>query len=173
MAGLGKAGHHYRPGIRATCLALLMFVMGCTDSPSRVLSPPETANFAFVVCPQGMSPAQCKLYNDGMRFLRGHSDSFCRQLGTNAYYRDRNNRVFYESMHNYSDPADHTPAWSGGLYENGAVWYTQYAFSDPFTGLAGWMAHEEYHLAFPYDAQTEQHAGEWEQFCGAGFSNQG
>jgi hypothetical protein len=172
MAVLGKTRWIFRLSTRETWLPLVTLIFGCTDSPARVLSPPNGVSFAFVVCPEGTSPAQCRLYNDGMRHLRGHSDPFCRQLGTNAYYRDRNNRVFYQSLHNYADPEDHTPAWSGGLYENGSVWYTQYAFSDPFTGLAGWMAHEEYHLAFPYDG-SEQYAGEWENLCGAGFSNQG
>ena len=159
---------------RAAATVFASVCVGCSpDAVTGVQSAPTRPLFALIACPTGMSSAQCRKFNDGIQHLMRHPDSMCRMLGSNADHRHRvSERTFYQDTYDPNDPENHTPGWSGGLYENGATWYSKYAFyTQPYAPFANVAAHEEYHLAFPYDPAGEQHAAEWGDYCSIGFSN--
>lgn len=162
-----KAKPFSRPRLWLSCFGVALSVACSEPDPAQhILAPPGGPRYVLLACHSSMSATQCNMLNRAISFLKTHNDPMCRQFGSWAYDRNKAQRYEYDPYEQYIQ------SMSGGYYDGGAVWITDPGFAGVGgTTLAGLTVHEEYELWFPNDPLVENHAIEWEEFCGQGFVN--
>lgn len=175
-----KRAQPLRVGAMLSLTLLLLSMAACSDSitdpdfDKPVQGAPEQVEAApfdpgmhddTYDCPPGVvSPSDCRNQADGgkstmmgnaVSYLRGHSDSACRTLGDNAYYRYHNDNMFH-------DPHTTDYGYVTSNYPD-RTYFGNPSFSND--ELANTVAHEEmHHLDF-----GENDATIMGDHCGGGF----
>lgn len=160
----------YRPPVWLIFLVPFAFFIACDRDAPEGITPPSVLRFSMLVCDPSMTAAQCTTLQRAISHLINHSDPFCRQLGQNAFRRNSAAKYLYQ----YEWYGTTIQAWDAGYGDDGTVWISSHGFAgEGGTNVSGLSAHEEYHLEFPDDVGNagEDHAAEWEAYCGAGFVN--